>query len=65
MKLAKLAGIRPETLNRPELGKHIPSMETINKIDRALNKAGRKKDEGTGKVVLWALGGGQGAGKHC
>jgi DNA-binding XRE family transcriptional regulator len=46
VKLAKLAGIRPETLNRLEQGKHTPSMETINKIDRALNKAGRGKDEG-------------------
>jgi DNA-binding XRE family transcriptional regulator len=39
VKLAKLAGIRPETLNRLEQGKHTPSMETINKIDRALSKA--------------------------
>ena len=46
VKLAKLAGIRPETLNRLEQGKHTPSMETINKIDRALNKAGRGRDEG-------------------
>jgi DNA-binding XRE family transcriptional regulator len=39
VKLAKLAGIRPETMNRLEQGKHTPSMETINKIDRALSKA--------------------------
>ncbi len=45
VKLAKLAGIRPETLNRLEQGKHTPSMETINKIDQALNKA-EKRAEG-------------------
>ncbi len=39
VKLAKLAGIRPETLNRLEQGKHTPSMETINNIVRALSKA--------------------------
>ena len=39
VKLAKLAGIRSETLNRLEQAKHTPSMETINKIDRALSKA--------------------------
>ena|SRR3972149_4284813 len=38
-KLAKLAGIRAETLNRLEQGKHTPTLETINKIDRALAKA--------------------------
>ena len=38
-KLAKLAKIRPETLNRLEQGKHTPTLETINKIDRALSKA--------------------------
>jgi DNA-binding XRE family transcriptional regulator len=36
VKLASLAGIRPETLNRLEQGKHTPSVETINKIDKAL-----------------------------
>jgi DNA-binding XRE family transcriptional regulator len=42
VKLAKLAGIRPETLNRLEQGKHTPSVDTINKIDRALSKAEKK-----------------------
>jgi DNA-binding XRE family transcriptional regulator len=38
VELAKRAGIRPETLNRLEQGKHTPTVETINKIDRALTK---------------------------
>ena len=37
--LARRAGIRPETLNRIEQGKHKPSVPTIDKIDRALRKA--------------------------
>ena len=37
--LAKLAGIRTETLCRIETGKHTPSVPTIDKIDRALKKA--------------------------
>jgi DNA-binding XRE family transcriptional regulator len=36
VELAKRAGIRPETLNRLEQGKHTPTVETINKIDKAL-----------------------------
>jgi DNA-binding XRE family transcriptional regulator len=37
--LAHRAGIRPETLNRIEQGKHSPSVATVEKIDRALKKA--------------------------
>jgi DNA-binding XRE family transcriptional regulator len=37
--LARRAGIRPETLNRIEQGKHSPSVATVEKIDRALKKA--------------------------
>ena len=37
--LARRAGIRPETLNRIEQGKHSPSVPTVEKIDRALKKA--------------------------
>jgi DNA-binding XRE family transcriptional regulator len=37
--LARLAGIRPETLNRIEHGKKKPSVPTIAKIDRALKAA--------------------------
>jgi len=37
--LAKLAGIRIETLCRIETGKHTASVPTIEKLDRALKKA--------------------------
>lgn len=37
--LAGRAGIRPETLNRIEQGKHSPTVATVEKIDRALRKA--------------------------
>jgi DNA-binding XRE family transcriptional regulator len=37
--LASRAGIRPETLNRIEQGKHSPSVATVDKIDRALKHA--------------------------
>jgi DNA-binding XRE family transcriptional regulator len=37
--LARRAGIRPETLNRIEQGKHSPTVATVEKIDRALRKA--------------------------
>ena len=44
--LAQRAGIRVETLNRIELGKHSPNMRTMQKIDRAL-KSGKAKSEPT------------------
>ena len=37
--LARRAGIRVETLNRLEHGKHSPSLPTVDKIDRALKAA--------------------------
>lgn len=40
--LAKLAGISFEHLCRVESGKHIPSVPTIDKIDRALKQAGKQ-----------------------
>ena len=40
--LAKQAGIRFEHLCRIETGKHIPSVPTIDKIDRALKQAGKR-----------------------
>lgn len=40
--LARRAGVRPETLNRIEQGKHAPSVSTIDKLDRAL-QAGEAK----------------------
>ena len=39
VELAQRAGIRPETLNRAESGKHTPSIATVEKIDRALTEA--------------------------
>jgi len=39
VELSRRAGIRPETLNRIEQGKHSPSMGTMEKIDRALREA--------------------------
>ncbi len=38
VELARRAGIRPETLNRIEQGRHDPSVATVDKIDRALAK---------------------------
>lgn len=37
--LAKMAGVRPETLNRIERSGRSPSVATVDKIDRALAKA--------------------------
>lgn len=37
--LAKLAGVRPETLCRIETGRHVASVPTIEKIDKALKRA--------------------------
>ncbi len=34
--LARRAGVRVETVNRLELGKHVPSLPTVSKIERAL-----------------------------
>src|SRR5713101_2224289 len=39
VELARRSGIRPETLNRIEQGKHSPSVATVEKIDRALKRA--------------------------
>jgi transcriptional regulator with XRE-family HTH domain len=41
--LARRAGIRPETLNRLEQGKHSPSIATVDKLDRALGRAEREQ----------------------
>ncbi|HWL11119.1 MAG TPA: helix-turn-helix transcriptional regulator [Planctomicrobium sp.] len=37
--LARMAGMRPETLNRIETGKVTPTVASIDRIDRALSKA--------------------------
>ena len=39
VELARRAGIRPETLNRLEQGRHSPSIATVDKLDRALSLA--------------------------
>lgn len=41
--LARRAGIRVETLNRIETGKHTPSVATIEKIDTAFRGAAKRK----------------------
>jgi DNA-binding XRE family transcriptional regulator len=41
--LARLAGIRVETLCRIETGKHTASVPTIDRLDRALGQAVRKR----------------------
>lgn len=46
--LAKLAGVRVETLCRIEKGRTTPSTATISRIDRALRRA---EAEGAGKSV--------------
>jgi transcriptional regulator with XRE-family HTH domain len=38
--LARKAGIRVETLNRLEKGKHTPDLATMAKINKALDDAG-------------------------
>src|SRR3954470_17327352 len=38
--LARKAGIRVETLNRLEKGKHTPDLATMAKINKALDEAG-------------------------
>ncbi len=40
--LAKLAGIRDETLCRMESGKHSPTVRTVEKIEKALQNAAKK-----------------------
>ncbi len=41
--LARLAGIRVETICRIETGKNTPSVPTIDRIDRALKAAIKRK----------------------
>jgi ribosome-binding protein aMBF1 (putative translation factor) len=41
--LAKLAGIRQETLSRLESGKHKPNVRTVERIEAALERTRRKK----------------------
>ena len=48
-RLAKLAGIRQETLSRIETGKHTPTVRVVTKIDKALLKARRHRAPSKGK----------------
>jgi DNA-binding XRE family transcriptional regulator len=43
--LARLARVRAETLCRIETGKHTPSVETIQSIDRALKGAASRSEK--------------------
>jgi DNA-binding XRE family transcriptional regulator len=43
MRLAKLAGMRQETLSRLESGKHSPTVRTVDKIDPALKQYAKAK----------------------
>jgi transcriptional regulator with XRE-family HTH domain len=51
--LARRARIRPETLNRIEMGKNAPSVATIDKIDRALKavEAGTERKRGSRRLA--------------
>jgi len=46
-KLAKLAGISFENLCRIETGKHVPSVRTIQKIDRAIKEVMKTASKST------------------
>jgi len=39
VELARRAGIRAETLNRLEQGKHSPSIATVDKLERAFSQS--------------------------
>jgi ribosome-binding protein aMBF1 (putative translation factor) len=41
--LARLAGLRQETISRLESGKHSPTIRTVEKIDKALKVAERRQ----------------------
>jgi DNA-binding XRE family transcriptional regulator len=41
--LARLAGVRQETISRLESGKHSPTVRTVERIERVLTKGGRKR----------------------
>lgn len=43
--LARLAGVRQETISRIESGKHSPTVRTVEKIDKALNRAMKRGRE--------------------
>lgn len=41
--LARLAGVRQETISRLESGKHTATPRTVEKIDKALTKAAKRR----------------------
>ena len=43
--LARRAGVRTETVNRLEHGKHTPSLATLEKLQRTLDAAEREQSE--------------------
>jgi ribosome-binding protein aMBF1 (putative translation factor) len=49
--LARRAGVRPETLNRIEQGKHSASVATIDKLDKALKAGETKAARGKAKAT--------------
>ena len=49
-RLAKLAGVRQETLSRLESGKHSPTVRTVEKIDRAMKQYAKRKSPKTVKT---------------
>ncbi len=47
--LARLAGVRQETISRIESGKHTATVRVIDKLDRAIRKAMKANVVGAGK----------------
>lgn len=47
--LAKLAGVRQETISRIESGKHTATVRVIDKLDRAIRRAMKRRREGAPK----------------
>jgi predicted transcriptional regulator len=41
--LARMAGVRQETISRLESGKHSPTIRTVDKIDQALQREERRQ----------------------
>ncbi len=49
VELARRADVRAETINRLEAAKNVPSIATVDKIDRALSEAEATNSKRTGK----------------
>ena len=48
--LARLSGLRQETISRLESGKHSPTIRTVDKIDQALQRAERRQTATSAKA---------------